>query len=121
VHALVTVRGERFTFRFGTARRPELTIIARAADRNVFMRPYGPGYMKQLRFVRGEQSYVLWSAEPSRVHSETGASGLMIFHNAREVGHGACTGYAELRISEWNVPEIPEDAVGAPLAWDEGS
>jgi hypothetical protein len=115
----VTARGDRITYRFGTPRRAELMIVGSAANRNMFATTRlhgGPTYWTQLRFVRGEYSYVVHSVPRSRTLDNVASSGLMVFRGGRLISDRACRRWTELSFDA--LAEIPEDREGAPSAFD---
>jgi hypothetical protein len=114
----VTAQGDRITYRFGTPRRAELTIAGSAADQNVFATTRlhgGPTYFTQLRFVRGEYSYVVHSIPRTRTLDNTASSGVTVFRNGRRIAGHSCRRWAALSFAD--IAEIPEDREGAPSAF----
>ena len=114
----VTQRGDRITYRFGTAARPELTIVGSPAARNLFAATAlhgGATYYTQLRFVRGTYSYVVYAMEGGRVTNTVGSSGLIVYRNGRRINERRCTRMTDLSFDA--ISEVPEDIQGAPLAW----
>jgi hypothetical protein len=115
----VTARGDRITYRFGTPRRPELTIVGSAADGNLFATTRlhgGPTYFTQLRFVSGEYSYVVHSIPRSRILDNRAYSGVMVFRNGRRIADHPCRRWTALSFAD--ITEMPEDREGAPSASD---
>ncbi len=114
----VTRQGDRLTYRFGTARRPELTIVGSPAARNLFAATAlhgGTTYYTQLRFVRGTYSYIVYAMEGGRITDSAGSSGLIVFRNGRRILERDCGSMTHLSFD--SISEVPEDAEGAPLAW----
>jgi hypothetical protein len=114
----VTRQSDRLTYRYGTDRRPELTIVGSPAARNLFAATAlhgGPTYYTQLRFVRGTYSYIVYAMEGGRITDSAGRSGLMVFRNGRRIMERSCARMTSLSFDV--IREVPEDTEGAPLAW----
>jgi hypothetical protein len=117
--ARVTLQADRFTLRVGTARRADLIVSGRPSDGNLFYESGPSGHdIAELRFARGEHSYIVHSSGPTRVAGNgAGQSQLVIFHNGRIVAQHDCRRYAELKLWGPGVPEIPENPSRSPSAW----
>jgi hypothetical protein len=114
----VTRQGDRLTYRFGTARRAELTIVGSPSAGNLFAATAlhgGSTYYTQLRFVRGQHSYIVYAMEGGRITDSAGSSGLIVFRDGRRIAQRNCARLTELSFGA--IREVPEDAEGAPLAW----
>ena len=120
----VTGDGGRLVYRYGTARRPELTIVGTAADGNVFKRiaVHGGAWDTQLRFVNGAYSYVVHSFPRSDIADNVATSGLMVFRGGKKILDRDCAPWAEMSLSDPETYErletIPDSPEGAPSAWD---
>jgi hypothetical protein len=114
----VTRQGDRFTYRFGTARVPELTIVGSPAARNMFAASAlhgGATYYTQLRFIQGAYSFVVYAMEGGRLTDSEEFSGLVVYRNGQKIAERACARMTAL--SFYTISELPKDADGAPLAW----
>ncbi len=121
---VVTVTGGdgRFVYRYGTARKPELTIVGTAADSNIFKLAgvHGGTYDIQLRFVRGEHSYIVHSFPRSDIVDNVPRSGLMVFRGRTRILDRNCSPWARISFEDFEdlfeLPDIPE---GGPSAWED--
>jgi hypothetical protein len=109
----VTMAGGRFVYHFGTPAKEEMTIVGVPAAGNVFQmaqRFAGPEY--QLRFVNGEFSYIVYSAEGNNAGAAS-VSGLVVMRGDKRISDSACSHFAELA--------MPDGALGAPQDKDDYS
>lgn len=118
----VTVTGSagRFVYRYGTARRPELTIVGTAASRNVFKQVavHGGDWDIQLRFVKGPYSYIVHSFPRNDIVDNVATSGLIVFRGGKRILDRNCAPWAAISLDDPEdldaFPDIPE---GTPSAW----
>lgn len=117
----VTGGGGRYVYRYGTARRPELTIVGTAANGKVFKQTatHGGAYDIQLRFVRGEYSYIVHSFPRNDIVDNVPTSGLMVFRGGRRILDRDCSPWARISFGDFeDLYELPDNPEGAPSAWD---
>jgi hypothetical protein len=120
--ATVTGGGGRFVYRYGTARKPELTIVGTAAGRNLFKQAavHGGTYDIQLRFVRGEHSYIVHSFPRSDIVDNVPRSGLMVFRGKTRISDRKCSPWAEISFGDFeDLFEVPDSPEGSPSAWED--
>jgi hypothetical protein len=120
--ATVTGSGGGYLYGYGTARRRELTIIGTARSKTLFKRTevHGGAWAIQLRFVRGEYSYVVHSFPRNEIVDNVPTSGLVVFRAGRRILDRNCSPWAEISFEDFEdlyaLPDIPE---GAPSVWGE--
>lgn len=120
----VTVTGGagRFVYRYGTARKAELTIVGTAADGNIskLAAVHGGTYDIQLRFVRGEHSYIVHSFPRSDIVDNLPRSGLIVFRGRSRILDRSCSPWAKIAFEDFEdlfaLPDIPE---GGRSAWED--
>lgn len=120
---IVTVTGSDagFVYRYGTARKPELTITGTLAGKNLSKRleVHGGDIDAQLRFVSGEYSYIVHSFPRNKIVDNQPVSGLKVFRSNKKISDRACKPWAKISFADYEdldaVPDIPE---GAPSAWE---
>ena len=81
----VSTEGDELVYRYGAARKPELTIRGSAKNQNLFFRhEMGPrSETQQLRFANGGYSYVLQSQFTAPGYDQTGAEDWVKFYVLR--------------------------------------
>lgn len=112
----VTGEGERFTYRYGTAKKAELVIVGTVAGRNITKRSalHGGGSLDDLRFVKGAYSYVVYGVPRNDIRDSDAVSGLTVFRGGNIVMERKCAPFAELTA---DLSEIPETPNGSPSFW----
>ena len=93
--ASVTQDGERLTYRFGRAGRPELTLTGNAASGTLFYHRtlYARGEDQTLRFTKGDLSYVIFNGWSAPNYYQEGArdfSGLLVLRRGRVIRRMNC-------------------------------
>lgn len=93
--ARVIAQGTRLTYRYGTRRRTELEIVGGPGAGNVFhMYQRYAGPQEQLRFTRGEYSYILHSMDANTMSQSNAVSGLAVLRGTRRISDRACKPWA---------------------------
>lgn len=106
----ITARGDRLTYRYGTARRAELTLSGTPETGNLLLlqqRYAGP--QRQIRFINGEYSYIVHyiGADPRLANS---ISGLVVMRGTRRISDRLCTHYREFEAGWDIIHRLPEDS-----------
>ena len=120
---LVTVGkdGERYRYRYGTARQAELTIEGTPTNGRLFVQaePHGGEHMVELRFVSGAYSYVVHSFPRSDIVDNVPTSGLRVYQGNRMITDRSCSPWAELSDEDFNSFEkLPRVPLGSPDIWE---
>lgn len=92
----VTSLGHRLTYTFGTPGHTEISITGSAGQGNVLH--YGAryaGWEDQLRFVRGQYSYVAYSVEGNSNSDASPVSGLVVLKGDKVAADMPCTRYTK--------------------------
>lgn len=106
----VSAVGNRLTYQFGTPAKIEMTIIASAAQGNVFYRMDRYASMEyQLRFVNGPYSYIVYSMGASQRAGSNDVSGLTVMKGKQEIASMNCTRFSELNLP-FAYDQLPEDS-----------
>jgi hypothetical protein len=109
----VTQDGDQFTYRHGTAHGTDLTITGNAHTANLF---YWSGRYtnieQQLRFTKGDYSYIVYSLGPNPNLGADGDSGIEVLKGTNIISdtngdQDTCSPWADLNISMEN--DLPED------------
>lgn len=105
----VTAQGDNYTYRYGTPRRAELTLRASPQSRTALhlqQRYYA--IATQIRFTRGEYSYIVHEIPSSTIADAQGISGLMVLRGNRPIADHTCRRLTEFR--NWTtISRLPED------------
>ena len=120
---LVTVGkdGERYRYRYGTARQAELTIEGTPTNGRLFVQSelHGGEHMVELRFVSGAYSYVVHSFPRSDIVDNVPTSGLRVYQGNRMITDRSCSPWAELSDEDFNSFEtLPRVPLGSPDIWE---
>lgn len=93
--ATVTADGRILTYRFGRPGRPEIAITAdpRAAG-VLWMRQRYVEWEEQMRFIRGEYSYILYSMAANARAGSSAISGLVVLRGTRRIADHSCARHA---------------------------
>ena len=106
----VTAQGDRLTYRYGTARRAELTLTGTPASRNVFY--FGERYfniLHQIRFVSGRHSYIVYSLPGSERADARGSFGVTVLRDGRKISDTQCRRETEFQAGFELFERLPRD------------
>ena len=107
----VSVSGteNRLIYRFGTRGKAEMSIIGTPAAKNVFkMTQRFAGMEYQLRFTRGDTSYIVYSSEGNSRTDAAATSGLVVMRGNRRIADRSCAPFAAVSLPDRS-RAIPED------------
>lgn len=109
--ATVSANGDALIYRYGTAKKAELTITGGPGIGNVFhLTHLMSGRERQLRFKRGPYDYTIFSIEPNVRTGAKGVSGLVVKKDGKQLSYRFCRPYASFREGyDWDV--LPQDGV----------
>lgn len=116
----VTGGGERFVYRYGTAKRAELTIVGTIAGKNLTKRfvAHGGEWFIDLRFIKGDYSYVAYSFPRSDAMDNEPRSGLRVYRGGKTILDRKCAPFANILFEDPDdLTAIPETPNGSPSAW----
>ncbi|MES2987009.1 MAG: hypothetical protein V4808_03795 [Pseudomonadota bacterium] len=119
--ATVKANGGQFTYRYGTARKAELTIVGSATSKNLFKLAavHGGDTDIQLRFVKGDVSYIVHSFPRNDIVDNQPVSGLRVFRGGKRILDRDCRPWAALNVGDFEeMYELPDSPEGAPSAWE---
>jgi hypothetical protein len=106
----VSSQGNRLTYRYGTARRAELTLSGTATSGNVFH--FAERYysmMHQLRFQNGRYSYIVYSLPGSERADARGAFGVTVLRDGARIGGSSCRRETEFQAGFNFFESLPQD------------
>lgn len=106
----VNVEGDRITYRYGTARRAELTLSGTPASGNVFH--FSERYfniLHQLRFQNGRHSYIVYSLPGSTRADARGSFGVTVLRDGRRVSDTQCRRETEFQAGFDLFGRLPQD------------
>ena len=108
--ATVTADGPRLIYRFGPARRPEITIVAGRTGGGVFYRRERyVEWEEQLRFTRGDYSYILYSMAANPHADSSAISGLVVLRGTNRVSDQSCARHASFTFG-YDYEGLPQDS-----------
>ena len=94
----VTSVGNQLTYSFGTPGHTEISITGNGGQGNVLFREDRYANTEyQLRFMKGEFSYIVYSMAASRVAGTAAVSGLTVRKGAKTVADMPCTRFTYLK------------------------
>jgi hypothetical protein len=108
--ATVSLNGKRFTYRYGTVKKAELTVTGTATSGN--LHGYSGRYasiLSQLRFNVGDVSYVLYTMDASRAADSSAVSGLTVVRGGKVLSDRPCKPFATFRGGFAATSELPQD------------
>jgi hypothetical protein len=106
----VTAQGGRLFYRYGTARRAELSLTGSARSGNVrFMQQRYASIQSQLRFTNGQYSYIIHEMGASQVAQSNSISGLVVMRGNRRIGDYSCRRFTEFSAAFDLLRSLPED------------
>ncbi|SFQ00629.1 hypothetical protein SAMN04488241_12110 [Sphingomonas rubra] len=106
----VSAVGNRLTYQFGTPAKVEMTIIASAAQGNVFFRMDRYASMEyQLRFTNGPYSYIVYSMGANQRAGSDDVSGLVVMKGKQQIANMNCIRFSELNLP-FDYDQLPEDS-----------
>lgn len=107
--ATVTAAGDQLTYNFGLPGKPELTISGDPKSGNIFwMVQRFAGIEQQLRFRRGDYSYVVYSVAGNETSGSAAISGLVVMKGDKIISDKTCAAQAEFSTDhDWDA--LPED------------
>ena len=105
----VTEAGGRYLYRFQRGGKEELSILGDPAAGNIFwmMQRYA-GEEYQLRFTRGEFSYIVFSSEGNASVGASATSGLVVMRGAKRISDLSCARFANFDMPA-NAADLPQD------------
>lgn len=106
----VTVAGDRLTYRYGTARRAELTLSGTPRSGNVFH--FSERYfniLHQVRFQSGSHSYIVYSLPGSTRADARGSFGVTVLRNGRRISDTQCRRETEFQAGFELFQSLPQD------------
>jgi hypothetical protein len=120
---VVTVTGTEggLVYRYGAPGRPELTIVGKPADKNIFyaIAVHGGDWDKLLRFVKGEYSYIVNSFPRNEIVDNVPISSLIVFRGSKKILERDCSSWADLDWTSIDLEDYPENPKGAPSIFEE--
>jgi hypothetical protein len=97
----VTAAGKNLIYRDGTGKDAGLTIIGSAAAKNIFqMSQLYAGMEYQLRFTRGDVSYIVYSVEDNPQTGAAAISGLMVMRGTKTIADMSCAHWSEVTLPD---------------------
>ena len=106
--ATVTLDGSRFTYRYGTPKKTELTVVGTASNLHAYSGRYA-SILSQLRFNVGEVSYIVYAMGASSVADSSAVSGLMVVRGSKLLSDKSCKPVAEFKGGYNAMMELPQD------------
>lgn len=107
--ATVTAEGDQLTYSYGPAIKPEMTISGDAQSGNIFrMVQRFAGIEQQLRFQRGDYSYVVYSVAGNETSGSAAISGLVVMKADKVISDKNCASQAEFS-TDYDWDSLPED------------
>lgn len=106
----VTDTGGQLSYRYGTAGKDEMRIVAATKSGKVFQmqqRFADPEY--QLRFENGAYSYVVFSMEGNGRSGAQPVSGLVVMKGTKVLSNKFCSPYEDLTVPP-SSEDVPEDS-----------
>ncbi len=108
--AVVTIDSRGFVYRYGTARKTDLTIVEKAGSANVHA--YWGRYvspLRQLRFTAGEYSYLLYTMAANERMDTRGTAGLMVLRGSKVISDRQCKPWVEFTGGYERIDALPQD------------
>ncbi|MBV1700797.1 MAG: hypothetical protein KGQ46_03140 [Hyphomicrobiales bacterium] len=106
---LVDVTGGQIVYHFGTPGRDEISIIGSPKAGNIWqMQQRFAGMEYQIRFTKGEYSYIVYSAEGNANVGASAISGLVVMHGKKRIADKSCVPFAELDLPDEGL-KVPQD------------
>jgi hypothetical protein len=114
--ATVTGIAGGMVYRYGPPGRPEITILGTPANRKLFhmIAVHGGDWDIQLRFVKGEYSYIVDSFPRNEIVDNVPVSSLTVFRGGKKILERNCSPWAEISLGDIDLSEFPENPRGAP-------
>jgi hypothetical protein len=107
---MVTDDNGALTYQYGTSQKEELKISGSASSGNVFqLEQRFAGIENQLRFKRGDYSYLVYSVEGNDQTGAQAVSGLVVMKGTKTILDKTCSPFAELALPDPS-ENIPEDS-----------
>ncbi|MBU6475047.1 MAG: hypothetical protein KGL10_07285 [Alphaproteobacteria bacterium] len=105
----VTSADGRLTYHYGTGKKDELSIVGVPAAGNIFeMDQRFAGIEDQLRFKKGDYSYIIYSIGANDFVGAAADSGLVVMRGTKVIFDRSCAQYTELDLPDDSF-DIPED------------
>jgi hypothetical protein len=105
----VTVVGQSLVYRYGTPAKAEMSIVGTAAAGNIFqMTQRYAGTEYQLRFTKGEFSYIVYSSGSNANVGAAATSGLVVMRGMTRILDKSCSRFAQLTLPA-DIFALPED------------
>jgi len=109
-HVDVTKLGDRFTYRFGTAGASEMSIMGEPGAGNIFqMRQRFTGPESQVRFTKGEFSYIVFAAEGNPSVGARSIAGVTVMRGLKSISSLTCDRFTEFNGFDEAFSAVPED------------
>lgn len=108
----VTMAGDRLTYGYGTPAKPEMTISGDPNSGNIFwLTQRFAGIERQLRFQRGEYSYIVYSVAGNAAAGAAAISGLVVMQGLKTISDKSCAKHAAFSTAyDWEaLPSDTED------------
>jgi hypothetical protein len=108
--AIVTIDSRGFVYRYGTAKKADLTIVENAGSAN--LHAYWGRYvspLRQLRFTAGEYSYLLYTMAANERMDTNGTAGLMVLRGTKVLSDRQCKPWVEFTGGFERIDALPQD------------
>lgn len=108
--ATVTVERGRVIYRYGSGNLAELTIAGSGATGNVhgYVGRYAE-ILRQVRFTKGEYSYILYTMGASRRADSSAVGGLTVMRGTKVLSNRACKPWVEFTGGYQALDGLPQD------------
>ena len=108
--AKVTLEQGRFIYRYGAAKKAELTLAGSGAvgDVTAYQGRYA-SILRQIRFTNGGVSYILYSMGASSTADTRDVSGLSVVRGGKLVSDQSCKPFAEFTAGFEALDALPQD------------
>jgi hypothetical protein len=99
-----------FVYRFGTAAHSEVTLVGDPASGNIFqLRQRFTGPETQVRFTKGEFSYIVLSAEGNSDVGANSIAGVTVMRGLKSISFLTCARFTEFKNFDQAFAGVPED------------
>jgi hypothetical protein len=117
----VTAVAGGMVYRYGTAARPELTILGTPINGNFFydIGVHGGDWDVLLRFVKGEYSYIVNSFPRNEIVDNVPVSSLTVFRGGKIILERDCSPWAAIDLGDIDLQEFTMNPKGAPTLFGE--
>lgn len=103
----VDVKGGQIIYHYGSPDKDEISIVGTVKAGNIWqMQQRYAGMEYQIRFTKGEYSYIVYSAAGNANVGASAISGLVVMAGKKRIADKSCAHYAEL--------DLPADTLKVP-------